>query len=293
MPGAVGRATGATPFGRKARPTGSKEVPGTRRWRLASGGIWCAAMLGWAFAAPAHAGESGFGVGLSLAHDSNIARAETNPHAEWTPALICGLFYREDTADVSQRVVAQVGRRHFYHHVFQDDTGGYLDGALLWTLSPRRLTWVSEDTFREMQLNITDPSTPANLTKANSLSTGPDFTLPFSSTNSAVIGARYGRLDVQNSNIDNRRYTAYVRGVHALSSQAKLSLNYEATRTYFEPDAQVFTKVLREDWLGRYENRSLINITALDIGVSRVTQYGGDGPQDRKSTRLNSSHAEI
>jgi len=104
-----------------------------------------------------------------------------------------------------------------------------------------------------------------------------------------VIGARYGRLDVQNSNIDNRRYTAYVRGVHALSSQAKLSLNYEATRTYFEPGAQVFDKVLREDWFGRYENRSLINTTALDVGVSRVTQYGGEGPQDSRLARLSTS----
>ena len=246
-------------------------------------------MLGWAFGASVYAGESGFGVGLSLAHDSNIARVETGPQSEWTRALILGLFYRENTADVSARVLAQVERRHFYHHVFRDDTGGFLDGAVVWTISPRRLTWVSEDTYREIQLNITEPGTPANLTKANSLSTGPDFTFPFSSTNSAVIGGRYGRLDVQNSNVDNRRYTAYVRGVHALSSQAKLSLNYEATRTYFEPEAQAFAKVLREDWFARYENRSPINTTALDVGVSRVTQYGGDGPQDSRLARFSSS----
>jgi hypothetical protein len=246
---------------------------------------------GWACATPIHAGESGYGVGLSLAHESNIGRTETNPRSEWTQALVVGLFYRENTIDVTARVQAQVERRHFYRHTFGDDTGGFLDGAAVWTILPRQFTWAVEDVFREVQLNIAAPSTPSNLTKSNTLSTGPDFTFLLSSTNSVVIGGRYGRFDVQNSINDSHRYAAYVRGMHALSPQAKLSLNYEATRAYFEPGAQVFPKILREDWFGRFENRSSVNSTTIDVGTSRVTQYGGPALAGNRLARLTLSEA--
>jgi hypothetical protein len=233
---------------------------------------------GWTFVTPVHAVESGFVLGLSLTHDSNISRVETNPQSDWTRALIAGLFGRVNTVDLTARIQAQVERRHFYRRAFAEDTIGFLDGAGVWTISPRQLTWTVEDTFRELQLNLTSPDIPSNLTRSNSLSTGPDLTLSMSATNSVVIGGRYGRFDIKNSNGDNRRYTGYLRGVHALSAQAKLSLNYEATSMYFEPGAQAYSKIFREDWIGRLENLSGANNTVLDLGTSRVTQYGGGSP---------------
>ncbi len=271
--------------------TGSEWVPVARRALFASRSTWCAAMLGWACAAPIHAAEFGYGLGLSLAHESNIKRVETNPESELTQALIFGLFLRENNEDVTARVLAQVERRRFYRHTFGDDMGGFLDGAAVWTILPRQFTWFVQDVFREVQLNIAAPSIPSNLTKSNALTTGPNLTFPLSSTNSAVIGGRYGRFDIQNSNADNRRYTVYARGLHALSAQTKLSLNYEATRTHFEPGAQVFPKVLREDWFAGYENRSTTNSTTIEIGTSRVTQYGGPAPEGSRLARLTFSEA--
>ncbi|HMH16561.1 MAG TPA: hypothetical protein VK572_00285 [Burkholderiales bacterium] len=230
-------------------------------------------MLGWACATPVHAGESGFGIGLSLAHDSNIAYVETNPQSDWTQTLMAGLFYQENTVDVTAHVLAQVERRHFLNHSFSDDTGGFLDGAAVWSIVPRKFTWSVEDTFREVQVAITSPSTPSNLSKSNALNTGPDFTFALSSLNSAVIGGRYGRFDIQDSNIDNHRYMAYVRGVHALSPQTKVSLNYETTHTYFEPGA-AFTKVLRQDVFARYDMHSGLNGLTVDLGATRLAPYG-------------------
>jgi len=247
-------------------------------------------MLGFGCAAQIHAGQSDFGVGLSLAHNTNIGRVETNPQSELTQSLMAGLFYRENTANVTARVLAQVERRHFVHQTFIDDTTGYLDGTAVWTMLPRRFAWTVEDVFRAVQVSITAPDTPANRTKANSLSTGPDFTFPFSSTNSAVIGGRYGRLDIENSNTDNRRYTGFARGVHAISAQTKLSLNYEGVRVYFVPGAQVYSPILREDLFGRFENNSVTNSTSIDVGKSRVTRYGGPA-LDGRLERLTLSEA--
>ena len=291
MLGVVGRATSATRFWRKARLTRIERGPGAHRARFARGRIWGAAILSWACATPIHAGQSGFGLGLSLAHESNIFRVEANPQSEWIRALMFGLFYQENTIDLTAHVLAQVERRHFYRQTFSDDTGGFLDGAAVWTILPRRLTWAVDDVFREVQLNIADPTTPSNLTKSNSLNTGPDFTFPLSSTNSAVIGGRYGRFDIQNSVNDTRRYTAYGRGLHALSPQTKVSLNYEASRVYFEPGAQVISKILREDWFARYENLSAANSMTIDVGTSRVTQYGGTALEGNRLVRLALSEA--
>lgn len=234
-------------------------------------------MLGWGWvcATPVHAGQGGYGVGLSLMHDSNIRFVETNPQSDWTQSLIAGFFYQENTVDVTARILAQVERRHFYNQTFSDDTGGYVDGAVVWTILQRRLNWVVEDTFRDVQLNVSAPNTPANFGKANSLNTGPDFTLPMSSTNSMMIGGRYGRFDIQNSNTDNKREMVYVRALHNLSLQSKLSLNYETSRTYFEPGALAYDEVLRKDYFARFDSHSAFDSTLVDLGVSRLTQVGG------------------
>jgi hypothetical protein len=231
-------------------------------------------VLGWVCAAPIHAGQSDFGVGLGLTYDSNIGRSETNPQREWIQALIGGFAYQENTIDVTARVLAQVEKRHYYRDTNVDDTGGIFDGSMVWNIRPRQLAWTVEDVFQEILVDITAPNTPSNLTKANALNTGPDFTLLLGSTNKAVIGGRYGRIDIKNSNRDTQRYTAYVRGLHMLSPQTTVSLNYEAGRVYFEPGAQTFEKLGREDLFGRFENRSALNSTAIDLGASRVAQSG-------------------
>ena len=202
-----------------------------------------------------------------------------------------GFAYRENTGDVSARVLAQVERRHFVRHLYGDDTNYFLDGAGVWTISPRQFAWTVEDTFRQVLLDITAPDTPTNRTKSNAFSTGPDFTFPVSSSNSIAIGGRYGRLDIEKSVNDNRRRAAYVRGLHVMSPQTTLSLNYEAGRAYFEPGVQVFAKILREDWFARYETYFSANSAAIDVGTSRVTRYGGDALDGRRFVRLTMTEA--
>lgn len=269
MLGAVGKgATSAARFRRNAR-----WAPAARRAVFPK--ILYATTLSWACAHPLHAAETGYGIGLSLTSDSNITRVATNPRREVTQQFIVGLFYRQDTDEVSVRILTQVERRRFLRHTFASDTGGFLDEALVWRILPRRVSWSLEDAYREVQVNITAPAIPTNVAKSNTLSTGPDITFALNSANSAVVGGRYGQLDVPNTNLHNRRYTGFVRGVHALSTQTKLSLNYEATRMYFGPGPQTFPNILRQDWFGSFENRSPINDTVIDVGTSRVGQYGG------------------
>ena len=244
------------------------------------------AVLSWICAAPIHAGQLDYGVGLSLVHDSNIGRVEADPQSELTRVLVGGFFYRENTVDATARILAQLERRHYYRQSYSDETGGSLDGAGVWTILPRQLAWTVEDVFRELQVDVTASDTPSNRTRANSFSTGPDITLFGNSVNSAIVGGRYGRFDIENSNADNRRYSAYARGRHNLSQRTAISVNYEVVRADFEPGAQAFSRILRADSFGRFENDSPNNNTILDVGTSRLTQYGGPPLAPSRLVRL-------
>ena len=239
---------------------------------------------GWA---PALAGEYDLGAGFLLAHDSNITRT-ADPRAEWTETWFAGVGYSERTADLTARLLAQVERRDFVRNTYQNDTAYFLNGAAVWTIAPQQLSWTVEDFAGESVLNLTAPDTPANRTRTNSLSTGPEFTFRVNPTNTPVIGARYGRYDIQGPG-GNQRYTGYAHWLHQLSEPEKLSLNYEATHVDFTPPA-LLPNFLRQDTFLRYERLSSLNSLTLEGGTTHIQRYGGDQTNGRLA-RASALHA--
>lgn len=239
-------------------------------------GTWCVAVLCWSGVGGGTvlAGELAYGAGYSLSHDSNITRVSTDPVADWTQTLIGGVAYQEQTIDVNARFLAQVESRNFVHNSLRDDNGAYLEGVGAWTISPRQFVWTVEDAYRETLLNLSAVDTPANRAKTNSLNTGPDFTFQLNPTNIPVIGARYGRFDIEGPG-DNERYIAYTRWLYQVSAPTTLSLNYEVMRANFDSTAPV-PRVRRESRFARYDMRSPVDSTTIDLGTTRLIQYGGE-----------------
>lgn len=286
MPGGIESSSRAIRLRQKALSAGRVALRGGRAGHGAKGWRVAALCSACAWAAPIFAAQVDYGVGLSSTYESNIFRTTTDPRRELYVSLMGAAFVRENNRDFDIRTLVQVEHRHFTQHTFPDDTTMYLDGAALWTILPQRATWVLEDTFREVQLNLTAPNTPSNRTKSNTLSTGPDLTFAVDSANSVVAGGRYGRFDVQNSNTDNRRYGGYLRGLHLLSLQSKASLNFEATRVFFEPTATPYPDVLQKNAYGRYESLYAGSGATVDLGRTNVTQYGGGQSLDGNIGRL-------
>lgn len=247
-----------------------------------------AAALGWTCACPAlvFAAQIDYGVGLSATYESNIFRTTTDERPDLYESLMGAVFLRENNRDLNVRALLQVEHRHFTQKTFSDDTTAFLDGAALWTIAPQRLTWELDDTFREVQLNVTAPDTPGNRTKSNTLSTGPDLNFAVDSANSVIVGGRYGRFNVENSVTDNKRYGGYLRGMHLLSLQSKLSLNFEVNRVFFEPEATPFPNVLQKNFYGRYESLYAGSGATLDLGKTHVTQLDGGQTLDGNIARL-------
>jgi len=254
--------------------TGGSRLSDVDRAIARSFRTWCAATLCWAGfgSTPVLAGELAYGAGYSLAYDSNINRVPSGATPEFTQTLLGGFAYQERTTNLNARLLAQVERRDYLRQTYTQDKSFFVEGAGVWTILPKQFAWSVEDAARQLRVDIAAPDTPSNRTNVNSLSTGPDFTLRFDPTNTAAIGARYGRFDTGIGVGDNNRHSANARLLHSVSSQTTLSANYEATRVDFKDPA--LAKILREDRFLGYAMRAPPSSMTIDAGAARVLREG-------------------
>ena len=231
--------------------------------------------------APVLAGDFDVGVGYFIAHSSNITQSQNAPIAEQTQAVIGGFAYVERTLELQAQLLAQAEWREYVHNTLNPNSAYYVNGAMLWTISPQQLFWSVADVASEVRVDPVAPDVPSNRTNANALSTGPDFTVRLTPTDAAAIGGRYGRFDTKRALGDNERYSAYARWLRQLGAQQALSLNYEATRVYF-PDATLYQRVFQEDWFLRFDSRfASTDSISVDLGVTTVQRAGGEDVNGR------------
>ena len=221
---------------------------------------------------PLFAADYNYGGGVSLTHDSNITHSGTTPRPEWTAAVFAGLAFEEHTLDFNGRLLAQGEYRNYINNVYTDEDSLYLNGAAVWTISPRLLSWFVEETYRQVRVDLTQPDVPTNRTEVSSFSTGPDFTIRLNPTNSAEIGGRYARYDIKGPG-DNQRLGGNTRLIHQVSPFTALSLNYEATQINFD-DSVTYPQVFQTDGFVRFQTRQVPHEMTLDIGTSRVLRQG-------------------
>lgn len=227
------------------------------------------------FATPsALAWQSAYGGGYSWTYDSNITASGSDPVPEWREILFAGMAFEEHESDFDGNLLAQGELRNYVRNTYSDDKSLYLNGSAVWKVAPRVLDWRIEELYREALFDITQPDTPDNRAKSSTFSTGPDVTVRFNSSNYAQIGGRYSRYDIRGPG-DNQRRSMSSRLTHEFTDLTNISMNYEAADILYA-DPVTYPLVLREDWYGRLERRSMSNRATLDVGKTRVTRYGGE-----------------
>ena len=203
--------------------------------RLQAARLIGVAVLAFACASPS-LGELNFGGGYLAERDSNITHDPYRPTPEQTHIGFLGLAYQENSVSLTARVIAQAEARNFVNNTYSDDTFGYLDANVIWTMLPKRFSWTVNDIYRQTLLDLRLPDTPNNYSETNSFETGPDFTLPLSPANSIGLVARYGKYTV-NGPGDNDRVSGTLSFSHELSTSSTVSLNYQGTEMHFKPPA--------------------------------------------------------
>lgn len=233
---------------------------------------FCGGLLGALVAAVTpvtHAAQAAYGLGYISEYTTNVERSPTDPKSDWINAIIGGLAYEENTADLAARVVGQVEYRSYAENTFPDDLLGALEASALWTLSPQRLTWTVEDAFHMVTLDPTSPTTPANLAGANVFNTGPDVYLHFGSVHTLSLGARYGNFYVGDSDINNNRYTGSISWFYQLSPRTIWSLNLEHLRVAFDNEI-LNENFKRDDAYARLLIRQARSEFTVDAGRTHI-----------------------
>jgi hypothetical protein len=228
------------------------------------------------------AAELGFGLGYVGEYSTNIMRSRSDEQQGWTHTALAGAVWRELTTDLEANVQALAEYRDYPRDTFTDESVGTVDGLLLWHISPKRLTWTVEDSYRQVQLNPALADTPDNRAAANVLSTGPDAYLRFSTVNTLQLGGRYGRVTVEDSRADNSSGLGYARWLYQSSPSTTLSLNYEQLKVDNEDDV-FFPDFTRYDtFVGLHRLQAVSELT-IEAGATRIEQ---DGREDVDGSRL-------
>ncbi len=221
------------------------------------------------YATVATAVEFGYGVGYVGEYASNIKRTSFDEENEWTNSLIAGLVFRENTNVINTRLSSQVEYRNYVRNTFEDETLFTLDASAVWAVSPQRFTWTIEDAHRQVTLNPRQAPTPANRASINVFSTGPDFYVPLGALTTLSLGARYGNINVEDSESDNKRHSEDVEWVYRFSPITTFSLNYQSLNVSFDNDI-LNENFVRRDLFVRAQTKHATQDVALDIGTTKV-----------------------
>lgn len=229
------------------------------------------------------AADYGFGFGYTAEYSTNIARSPTDEQDEWTHSGLAGFTLLELTPDLGARVRAIGEYRHYAFDTFEDEAVGTVDGLIVWNIAPQQLTWTIEDAYRQVQVDPTQPNTPANRSASNAFSTGPDAYVRITSLDTLQVGGRYGSVWVADSTVDSASVIGYAGWLHTWTPTTTMSLNYLNGRVDNE-DETVFPDYTRQDgYLGLVRRQAVSELT-LNVGITRIEP---DGQPDKTGDLLN------
>jgi hypothetical protein len=232
----------------------------------------------------AEAGDLVLGLGYIGEYDSNIRRVPTDATSEWTDSLVGGFSYIDATPELSAHVVARFERRNYREDSFPDETRYDVDAAAVWNILPRRFSWIVQDRYAPVVLDVAAPDIPTNRVGANIFNTGPDLFARLNPVDTLALSARYGIATFDEpSGPEHDRYAAAGRWLHAADSTTTFSLNLEGVGVKFADDVANDNFRRGDAFVSADIHPSRSRFT-VDLGATRIDRERGsdlDGPLAR------------
>jgi hypothetical protein len=218
-----------------------------------------------------YAGDLAYGLGYGSLYRSNIAHVAVDPTSEWTNSIMAGIAYVENTPDLQAHALGEAYYLNYKRNTYANETLFNLDSAALWNISPQRFTWMAQDVYTQLPLDVTTTETPANRQNVNVFQTGPEFQMHFSPVQTLVLGARYGSIYTSGDNTDNDRYGGYSRWQYQSTPRTQYSLNYEAFKVWYK-DTVDNTDYTQQNLYVRADTRPSRSQIILDLGATRISR---------------------
>jgi len=224
-------------------------------------------------ASGARAAELSYGGYMGLGHTDNIERLNTGGHADTIASVGGQLRLDHQSSRTNVNIATRLEYRDYLDNTFDSEVIGNLVGSGVFDIIEERFTWTVEDTFGQMTQNQFAPVTPGNRENVNYLSTGPDITFPFMSSNRLVLRGRYVDVDYEISNLGNTRIRGEIALQHDLSGNSDVSLNATSEEVDFEDDLQFIDFDRNEGFLSYHSSGSRTTL-AIDAGITNIKSQG-------------------
>ncbi|WP_454830172.1 outer membrane beta-barrel protein [Pseudoxanthomonas wuyuanensis] len=224
----------------------------------------------------AYAARLDYELGAAVMHSDNIVLSENDEISEtvFSPRLRFDFEHSSSTLQSTFR--GDVQYLDYLDDVYQDDTRGEFVGALDWTISPDRVSFMARDSLSRQSVSTLAAFTPGNQQQINIFEAGPSFFARFGQATLGQIDLRYTNSYAEETEtFNNDRYNIAARLRRQTSSTSQVSLNLEATQTEYDTISE-FYDYKRYDAYVNYSSQLASLDLSVDAGYSRLQPKGGD-----------------
>jgi hypothetical protein len=215
-----------------------------------------------------------FGVDAGIGETDNIALTAADRLSQTVAIADLDFAFKQQSQRLDAAVKGDFSYFDFLQHAYGTELAGRFDGLARLALLTDQLTWTLRDDFGQAPVTPYAAPTPGNRENIEYLSTGPDWTLRFGSTEFVTLSARYALAQYQTSPFDSNRALASVAWGMDLSEHSKFSLEASNERVLFD-NTVLNTDFDTSSGFAHYELHGARTELVTSLGVTIVTQPGG------------------
>lgn len=228
--------------------------------------------------------ETAWNVSLGVGETDNVRYAPTDRQSDTIGELGTDFAWHEQRRTFVADVAGDLSYLNYLHHYYNSEVIGNLLGNVALTLVPQVLRWSFSDNFGQGVIDPLAQVTPSNREYINYFSTGPDLTVPVSSSDFMLLDARYSKVTYQVSPLGNNRYLGNIGFRHEISPAASLSFDVQEQRVSFD------NTTLNPDY---DEQQAYVRFAASGVRTRLDLQLGFDRLQlDHRATNGVLARAE-
>jgi len=229
-----------------------------------------------AFAAPAHAWDIDWALGLGLEYSDNLGRRVVDPQSGSRLSPFADISASEDGETLRANFTGSLSYSRYSGVDFDPNFNIRLAAEAVWSIRPERLLWTVTDSAAQQPIDIFASAAPDNVQNSNVFSTGPTLLYRFSAAMAGRTELRYVNSYAQSTDAFNSdRLILTSRLLRTVSPVATLSGNASLESVQLDNPTATASDFERLGLFGGYDWRSSRTTLRAELGWNWVDLDSG------------------
>lgn len=216
-----------------------------------------------------------YDLNAGVGRTDNLTRTSEGDSEETLKSVGARFTLEQDSRRVEADLLGDLQLTDYSSNSYSTDLTGNVLARLRIALIEDRLRWDIEDNFGQTQQDLFSVPTPDNRENVNYFATGPQLFMPLGRTSGVLVGARYTRIEFEDSPSSSTRIRGSLAAQRRLPSSGTLSLNLAGEQIDQRDGSTIPTYERLQSFL-RYELNSARTTVAVDIGANRLDLASGN-----------------